>query len=54
MNFRVKLLKFLCPVGEKERREFRREVARMQATAEDMQRTMRDFKVANPIKKRTQ
>lgn len=40
MNFRAIILRFFCPVGERERREFRKEVARMRATAEDMSRTV--------------
>ena len=40
MTLRERILKFFCPVGEKERREFRKEVARMRATAEDMSRTV--------------
>lgn len=40
MNIRAMLLKFFCPVGEKERREFRKEVHRMLATSEDLTRTV--------------
>ena len=44
MKMKEKLLKLFCPVGEKERREFRKEVARMRATAEDMQRTVKNMR----------
>lgn len=34
------VLKLLCPVGERGRREFRKEVHRLLATSEDMTRTV--------------
>lgn len=40
MNFRAKILNFFCPAGERERREFRKEVHRMLATTEDLTRTI--------------
>lgn len=40
MSLRAMLLKFFCPIEEKSRREFRKEVHRMLATSEDMSRTV--------------